>query len=159
MPSNEVLWALAAVLFLALVGAAAYKARTLFFPENAASAPVDPQCDLRRGPCTSALPGGGSLTFEITPHDIPLVRPLELNVGTQGLNATDAEVDFSGVDMYMGFNRAKLEARAENRFSGSATLPVCTRTRMEWEARVLLDTADGPLTVPFRFWTLNPGAE
>ena len=110
-------------------------------------------------PVRPPLPGGGSLTFEITPHDIPLVRPLELNVGTQGLNATGAEVDFSGVDMYMGFNRSKLEARAENRFSGSAMLPVCTRTRMEWEARVLLDTADGPLTVPFRFWTLNPGAE
>ncbi len=159
MPSNEVLWALTAVLFLALVGAVAYKARTLWFPENAVSAPVDPQCDLRRGPCTSPLPGGGALTFEITPHDIPLVRPLELNVETQGLNATGAEVDFSGVDMYMGFNRSRLEARSENRFSGSGTLPVCTRTRMEWEARVLLDTADGPLTVPFRFWTSNPGVD
>jgi hypothetical protein len=80
-------------------------------------------------------------------------------VETQGLNATGAEVDFSGVDMYMGFNRSRLEARSENRFSGSGTLPVCTRTRMEWEARVLLDTADGPLTVPFRFWTSNPGVD
>ena len=158
MPS-KVLWSLAATFFVILVGAAAYKGRALLFPGGRAGAPLDPHCDLRRGPCTSSLPGGGVLTFEITPHDIPLVQPLELKVETRGVSATAAEVDFSGVEMYMGFNRPTLQAQAQNRFSGSGILPVCTRNRMEWEARVLLDTADGRLAAPFRFWTFNPGSE
>ena len=106
---------------------------------------------------TGLLPGGGRVRFAVEPSAIPVVEPLRLQVWTEDLDVSLVEVDFSGVDMNMGFNRPRLERVAPGRFAGEGMLPVCVRARMSWEARVLLHTPGGLQAVPFRSDTFQPG--
>ena len=154
---NTALWTVIGLLLLALCAVAAYKIWPLLHPEIAATAPLDPQCDLRAGPCTGVFADGGKVSFSISPEEIPVVKPLRFEVRLEGVEARDVEVDFQGVDMNMGYNRARLKPSGKGRFSGTGMLPVCVRYAMEWEARVLLLTDRGVLAAPFRFITVTPG--
>lgn len=147
------LWLMVLGLLAVVIGVAVYKALPLLSPEPVLSAPLDPHCDLRSGPCEARFPGGGTLTFEILPRAIPVLVPLSLRVVTQGLEPRGVEVDFAGVDMNMGFNRVSLMAAGGDRFEGEGMLPTCVRQRMDWEAKVLLMTPAGLLAAPFRFET------
>jgi hypothetical protein len=66
-------------------------------------------------------------------------------------------VDFSGVDMDMGFNRVRLEPVGKGSYSANGMLPVCVRDAMEWEAKVLLRSQEGLSSVAYRFITVRPG--
>ncbi len=156
--SDRGLWLLAGVLFLALVAVLIYKLWPQLNPELKLVAPLDPQCDLRAGPCVGSLPGGGEISFSIEPRTIPMVEPLQLGVEVDGLSASSVEVDFTGISMQMGFNRSKLTPAGDGRFNGQGVLPVCIRDAMEWEARVLVHTEQGVMAAPFRFITIKPGA-
>jgi hypothetical protein len=84
---------------------------------------------------------------------------LKLSVHTQGIDAHRVEVDFSGVDMNMGFNRVTLEPIGPGDLSGAGMLPACVRARMTWQAKILLYTDAGLMAAPFRFDTYLPGQE
>lgn len=153
---RQVLATIAAALALAVLAVLGYRLRPLLSgsPEAAQQVLPVPDCDLHAGPCQVALPGGGRLRFEITPHSIPLLKPLQLQVTVDGPTPVrTVEVDFAGVGMFMGYNRPRLEPAGAGRFTGEAVLPVCSWARMPWEARVLLHRPDGLLVVPFRFET------
>ena len=147
------LWTIVALLTLVLLLSVSYKLKDMLKPGIAASAALDESCDLRKGACRSDLPGGGKVTFSIAPNDIPILRPLRLDVTVEGVDASKTEVDFTGIGMDMGYNRPKLEAVGKGHFIGKAILPVCVRSRMDWEARVLLQTDHGLIMAPFRFYT------
>jgi hypothetical protein len=149
-------WLLLALLAGAAVGAALFKAWPLLHPDTVARAPLNADCDLRVGPCSVRFPGGGEVRLGIEPREIPVMRPLGVSVELTGIDAHRIEVDFSGVDMNMGYNRVGLTAVGQGRFEGEAILPVCVRDRMTWEALVLADTPAGLLGAPFRFDTTRP---
>ncbi len=149
------LWTTVALLALVLLLVVSYKLKDMLKPTVAATAELDESCDLRKAPCTSKLPGGGSVTFSISPKDIPILRPLKIDVKYEGVEVSKAEVDFTGIGMDMGYNRPQLEPITKTQFKGKAILPVCVRTKMDWEARVLLQTDRGLLMAPFRFFTLK----
>lgn len=155
MKTKSVLWPALALLVAAVVGVAVHKVWPLLNPELVHVAALDPACDLRHAPCVSSLPGEARVRFSIEPQGIPQVQPLQLEVRVDGVDAQAVEVDFSGVDMNMGFNRPRLEQVAPGRFQGQGMLPVCVRSRMDWEARVLVKTDDGILAVPHRFETFK----
>lgn len=157
--TNKLLWLVAGLLFLALAGVATYKVWPLLNPKLAEVAPLESGCDLRAGPCTGVLPGGGRITFGISPRSIPVIEPLQFDVKLEGLDASAVEVDLQGVDMNMGFNRPRLQMAGEGHYAGKAIIPVCVRNAMEWEARVLVSTDKGLVAAPFRFITVKPGAE
>jgi hypothetical protein len=158
MKSNLLLWSVAGLFSVLVIGMAVYRAWPVLFPEIHMVAPLDPDCDLRAGPCTTALPGGqGTVTLSIKPRSIPVVQPLQLQVDLVGLDAKQVQIDFSGVDMNMGFNRPSLENQGDGHFHGHARLPVCVRDAMEWEARVLIQTDAGLVSAPYRFITVKPG--
>lgn len=151
--TNAPLWALAGLLFAAVIALALYKALPLLYPTLSEIAAPDPGCDLHAGPCTVRFASGASVRFAIEPQSIPVVTPLRLLVRAEALDAHAVEVDFAGVDMNMGYNRVPLEQTGPGEYAGQGTLPVCVRERMDWEARVLLHTSDGILAAPFRFTT------
>lgn len=149
-------WTIVAVLVLAILLAVSYKLKDILKPNVAVTVALDESCDLRAGECISELPGGGKVSLSINPNDIPILRPLALQVKTEGVEVSTVEVDFIGIGMEMGYNRSKLEASqdsSKNQFTGKAILPVCVRSKMDWEARVLLKTDEGLVMVPFRFFT------
>lgn len=145
------------MLFVVVALTAVYKVWPLLHPEVAYRAALDDSCDLRAGACQSALPDGGSVTFGIEPRAIPVVKPLTFDVQITGLTVESVEIDFVGTDMNMGFNRPKLQRVGEGHFRGNGILPVCVRDAMEWEARVLMKTASGLYSAPYRFVTVKPG--
>lgn len=149
----------ALLLFLAVAGVATYKVLPLLNPEVVKIADLDPQCDLRAGPCVGHLSDGSSISFGIKPESIPVVTPLEIEVQLERIEAHKVEVDFQGIGMNMGFNRPQLTAQSAARFTGSGMIPVCIRDAMEWEAKVLVYTDDGIVAAPFRFITVKPGVE
>lgn len=123
----------------------------VLYPPVSKVAMLDPRCDLRAGSCESRFGGGGRVRFGIEPRTLPVAAPLRLEVELSGLVAEAVEIDFVGVEMYMGFNRVALESLGEGYYAGHGMIPVCTSERMTWEARVLVHTPDGLLAAPFRF--------
>jgi hypothetical protein len=155
-PSNGTwLWLGAAGVFAAVAAGAFYVAWPLLNPAIVASAPLDPACDLRAGPCSATLPDGAKVRFTLTPRTIPLLEPLTIDVRVDGLRALGVQVDFAGVDMNMGYNRPSLTAEGEGHYVGQTVLPVCVRYRMDWEAKVLVRTPEGMMAAPFRFSTFR----
>ncbi len=154
---NGLLWGLAALLLLAVCGVALYRVWPMLHPDIVVQVPADPECDLRAGPCVSSLEDRGSVSLSIEPKEIPLVKPLQLRVELDGIEADGVEVDFSGVDMDMGFNRVRLEPTGKGVYAAKGILPVCVRDAMEWEAKVLISSEAGLSSVAYRFITARPG--
>ncbi len=153
--TNKPLIATIVALTVAIGGAVGAKLWLRPNPANTVSAALNTSCDLHAGPCTSTLPGGGRIELSIEPRPIPLLRPLSLAVRVEGLDARRVEIDFTGVDMNMGYNRPELKRENGNRFTGQATLPVCITGRMAWQAMVLVTTNDIRAAAPFRFVTTH----
>ncbi len=155
--STSRVWGLVLVLCLGVIASAWIKLKPGEAPAPSQTAHPDLRCKLSREACGARLPNGAVVRLEIQPLGIPLAKPLLLKVTTDGLTADRVEVDFSGVDMDMGYNRVTLERRHERSFKGPAMLPVCVRASMTWEAKVLLHTPQGLIMAPFRFDTFQPG--
>lgn len=114
----------------------------------------DAGCDLRAGSCRVDV-AGGSVALQITPQDIPLMRPLTLAVVVDGLDANAVRIEIRGLNMDMGLNRTLLASLGGGRWQGETILPVCSQRHMEWEAAVQLDTGRR-IEIPFHFRTLRP---
>jgi hypothetical protein len=169
-----VLWAVAAILAVAVIIVAVFKAWPLLYPSISERASLDPGCDLLAGPCRVRFASGGEVALEILPRGVPALRPLTITASLADLPVPQrVEVDFAGVDMEMGFNRTSLQPESQGahgaaaspgragvgqggRWSGTGMLPICVRQRMTWEARVLLHYPQRILAAPFRFDTLRP---
>lgn len=151
--SNKTLLATLILLAVLLAGAIAQKLLPTLDQPVALTMPLDKSCDLQRGACSSTLPGGGRMTFSIEPRPIPVLRPVKLMVTLQGADAKKAEVDFTGVEMKMGYNRPQLQATGAGRFDGEATLPICSASSMAWRATILVETDGKRVAVPFEFVT------
>ena len=151
--SDKGLWGIIVLLAAALAITAAAKLSPLLNPPQEISLPLNTACDLHQGPCAALLPGGGRLEFSLEPRPIPVLKPLKLQVRATGFKAGSMEVDFAGVDMKMAFNRPHLVPGKDGLFTGEATLPVCVRDQMAWQATVLVESDGKRIVVPFRFET------
>ncbi len=147
--SKRSLFLVLAALFLAAITAVGHR---LSSPAVALGAVPDAGCDLQQKVCGAAVPGGARLTLSILPHPIPLLKPLAVEVTTTALDASQVELEFTGVEMNMGVQRVLLKPVSPGRFVGEATLPVCVTGRMQWQATVMLDSKRGRVVAPFRFY-------
>ncbi|NTV70473.1 MAG: hypothetical protein HGA71_10035 [Azonexaceae bacterium] len=138
---------------IALVVVVGYKLSPMLLPKADVTVQPDPVCNLQREACTVALPSGGKVTLAMGTRPVPLVKPFEVEVTTSGFSPARVEVDFSGIDMNMGFNRPALAARGAGRFAGEVTLPVCITGSMDWQATVLVETGNERVAIPYRFST------
>lgn len=139
------------VLLIALVVVVGYKLSPMLLPKADVVVNSDPTCNLQRGPCSVELPEGGSVELLMGTLPIPLVKPFEARVTTQGFAPSRVEVDFAGVDMNMGYNRPQFAHRGNGLHTAEVTLPVCITGQMEWQATVLIETGSQRLAIPFRF--------
>lgn len=155
--NNKILWVLTGSLMLITIVVILFKAWPILFPELIVKLPADPDCDLRAGPCVTQMNDGSQVSFSIVPRELPLMKPLQLQVEVDGLQANRIEVDFSGTDMHMGFNRFTLQPLSNDIFKGEGMLPVCVWDAMEWEAQVFIEVDRGTISVPYRFITVRQG--
>jgi hypothetical protein len=151
--SDKGLWGIIVLLAAALAITAVVKLSPLLNPPQEISLPLNATCNLHQGPCEALLPGGGQVEFSLEPRPIPVLKPLKLEVRATGFKAGSVEVDFAGVDMKMAFNRPRLIPGKDGLFTGEATLPVCVRDQMAWQATMLVESDGKRIAVPFRFET------
>ena len=156
--SKKILYDLAILAAVIALGGLGYTLAPLLTPQSDVAAPLA-DCDLNAGPCRTDIPGGGSLEFSISPHPVPALKPLTLEARISGIEARKVEVDFTGIDMKMGFNRPVLSpGNAPGRFTGQGNLPVCITGTMTWQATVLVESGGRSIAVPFRFSSGVPDA-
>lgn len=117
--------------------------------------PSPENCDLHNQACT-ATNGEAKATLEISPHPIPIARPLGIEVDVENLIVKKMELDISGVNMYMGYNRVDLSAASPNRYVGTSMLAFCTNEKMLWQITLMIETAQGDkIQIPYNLETIN----
>lgn len=117
--------------------------------------PLVENCDLHQQTC-QASQGDAAASLSIQPQPIPLAKPFQVEVQLKNLDTQILELDISGVNMYMGYNRVTLTADPEKpgHFTGGSMLAFCTNEVMEWQVSLLLEQADGTrLQIPFKLVT------
>ncbi|ABI57160.1 hypothetical protein ACN2MM_09825 [Alkalilimnicola ehrlichii MLHE-1] len=161
MSINQILTVVVMALILALLIVLGWRGPSLLQPTAGNEARVDGDCDLHRGACEAHWPDGTQLTFAITPRPIRMQQRLQLHAEVTGPTPPErVQVDFQGVEMYMGYNRPELERR-DGRWQSLGILPLCVADQMTWEATVMLHRgeADEDLyTARFRFLTRRDDA-
>lgn len=147
-PLCALVGALAAALALAVL------AKTLFLvPHGPTLLALDESCSLSSETCVMPLPDGGRIEFALGPRPVRLLSSLKLEIRVSGSNARPLEVDFSGVNTPMAFNRAYLLPSGNGIYGAQTGLPVCATGRMVWQATVLLENGARQILAPFRFET------
>ncbi|MBK6401968.1 MAG: hypothetical protein IPP18_13095 [Rhodocyclaceae bacterium] len=144
----------AILLALAAVAVIGYLYSPLLLPKSDVSATPDPGCDLNRGACRARLPDGGQVELSLSPHPIPVVRPMKIQAQISGPAAAAIdrmELDFAGITMNMGYNRVTLSPLGNGRFAGETSIPVCITGRMSWRGTLIVTTDRRQITVPFEF--------
>ena len=110
-------------------------------------------CDLNLQACTVELPSGLQVRLDLQPRPMPTLEPLEVRLDLNGLDPEWVELDLAGVEMFMGFNRSRLERVAPGSYRGQTVLPVCASEAMTWAATVLPEGDQDRGEVQFRFVT------
>ena len=110
-------------------------------------------CDLQAGPCIVELAGQGRIRLEIGPRPFVPLTPLVVKAEIRGLVPESVALDLVGIDMYMGYNRPRLEPAGDGRYVGQLVIPVCSSRAMNWQARLLVRTGQGLVAAPFHFRT------
>lgn len=110
-------------------------------------------CDLNAAPCP-VLVAEGVGQLEIRPRPIPVTQALQVvwrePVVPEGKAQPEAvELAFEGVEMEMGFNRARLTRQPDGSYAGNAMLPVCTSGSMRWRARIERGVQRGAASIEF----------
>lgn len=125
------------------------------FPAHKASST---QCDFSQGACINAFNLDGQpvqITLNLTPKALPIAKPLVAEINVNGYPFSTGEIDISGVNMYMGFNRQPLKKVSSGTLTGETMLAFCTENKMTWKATVILKKDKESLEVPFEFETFR----
>ena len=116
---------------------------------------VDESCNLHEQSCVASS-GDAEVSLKISPHPIPIARPLGIEVNTQNLQIKKMELDISGINMYMGYNRVELKSTKPDRFVGTSMLAFCTNQKMLWQITLMIHLADGSqIQIPYELETIN----
>lgn len=122
---------------------------------NATLWPMDKSCDLHTQACTAEFEEAKA-TLKVSPHPIPIARPLGIEVDLQGINPSQVQLDISGINMYMGYNRVPLKSTKPNRWVGTSMLAFCTAETMQWQITLMLTMPDGKeVQIPYYLETTN----
>jgi len=118
--------------------------------------PLVKHCNLHQQACTTQYQGK-SLTLNITPKPIPVAKTLQVQVTlNKPLTAKSLQIDISGHNMYMGYNRVSLQKTQPQHWQGHTMLAFCTTEKMQWILTLILETPDGQqIKIPFFLETQN----
>ncbi|WP_044406817.1 hypothetical protein [Thiomicrospira microaerophila] len=119
--------------------------------------PLVEDCDLHQQTCRSQQ-ADARASLTLSPQPIPIAKPIQVNVLLEQLEAEKLELDISGINMYMGYNRVTLKPDTDNpdRYQGQTMLAFCTNEVMHWQLTLLVHQADGQVSqIPFKLETRN----
>ncbi|VAW49418.1 hypothetical protein MNBD_GAMMA03-2143 [hydrothermal vent metagenome] len=127
-------------------------------PENTTVWPTKTieNCNLNYQVCT-AHQEKQSVSLKISPDPVPIAIPLGVELSIQNIPAEKVELDISGVNMYMGYNRVTLIPDGDNgRYVGGTMLAFCTTEKMQWKITILIHQKGGfQIQIPYLLETLE----
>ncbi len=95
--------------------------------------------------------------IEFSPKPIEAARPFQIHFRDKRLLKSDPieniEVILRGKSMEMGIQRVQLSPSAMSVYEASTTLPMCTSSKMDWVAEVIVDTEKNRSSIQFEFST------
>ncbi|MCK4707417.1 MAG: hypothetical protein KAU21_02285 [Gammaproteobacteria bacterium] len=150
---GKIHWVTGSLLMLILLSWVGYQQWIIDKSVEIVRLPFDPACDLRAGPCETILADGSRVSFAIEPRSILVSEKLKFEVIVSGLDIDSVSVDINGVDMKMPPNIVELKQAGNELYTGSGALSFCTRSIMEWESVIQLNTGSKIIKVPYRFIT------
>ncbi|MDG4812582.1 hypothetical protein P8629_06130 [Hydrogenovibrio sp. 3SP14C1] len=116
---------------------------------------VNSSCDLNASACTTSVQNK-SITLDIEPKPIRVARMLNVRVKLTDIQAEMVELDITGQNMYMGYNRVTLTPVKDqpNLYEGQSMLAFCTNDKMDWHLSVLITRKNQTLIqAPFALTT------
>lgn len=123
--------------------------------DNVTQWETNKDCDLHKESC-KASSGEANVSLKISPHPIPIARPLGIEVEVENIDIQKMELDISGINMYMGYNRVTLTPASANRYVGTSMLAFCTNQKMEWQVTLMIHKPDGSqIQIPYTLETIN----
>ncbi|MCW8888898.1 MAG: hypothetical protein OQK25_07540 [Gammaproteobacteria bacterium] len=155
MKQDRILWIVVAILLIAVVVLLSY---IQFFQQKQVvieSAKFNPECQLTAFPCRVQLNSGAIVQLTISPQPVEVMKPLDVRVDLEQIEANRVVAQFNGVGMNMGINRYIFSRHQDGSYRATVTLPICVRNRMDWEAEIQLETDQGIITVPYKFETIK----
>ena len=155
---NNYLTILGGLLFVITIGLLVYQ--FVFRDAGDIRLPMVEGCSLHLEPCSTSLPMGGKMIFEINPKQPNPTELLHLSARFQQIEPQAVRVRFKGETMNMGYlEHVKYELPRKDTtdgsilFSGVGGLSVCISGLMEWIALVNIQIGDTIYEVPFKFET------
>jgi hypothetical protein len=158
MNNRRILIDVIAMLLIGLVVVVSYKLSPLLAPKADLQLAPEPGCNLHRGSCSVTL-GSGKFEISLSPRPIPLIKPVQIEVRTVGVDVRRIDADFAGIGMSMGYNRPQLLPVGDYIYRATTSLPVCITGTMNWEMTLMVDTAADYILIPIRFTTPEGGLE
>lgn len=123
--------------------------------ENVIVWPLVESCNLHEQACESQL-DDAKVRLQINPHPIPIAKPLGIQVTLDNIPAERVQLDISGVNMYMGYNRVGLLEKSPGYYVGTSMLAFCTDQKMDWQITLMIQLEDGTqIQVPYNLQTIT----
>lgn len=123
--------------------------------DNITQWPINKDCNLHNEACVANM-GDAEVSLKISPHPIPIARPLGIEVSTKNLAVQKIELDITGQSMYMGYNRVTLTSTSPTRYVGTSMLAFCTTQKMQWQVTLIVHQPDGTeIQIPYSLETIN----
>jgi len=141
------------IITLLLAGLAALMLLPEYLQQNSTAIELTPQpCDLHTGFCEAVL-SEKRVRLSITPGPLHSMKPLQVLVQIEGIDAQAVLLDIQGRDMYMGINQTQLHStdRTSGDWSGNTELAVCTTGEMTWRAYLIIDDSTTTYSTWFDF--------
>lgn len=113
--------------------------------------PLNQNCELHRSACATQQ-GEQKVTLDIYPKPVPIARMFKVRAKLDNLYADSVQLDISGLNMYMGYNRVALRPVQDQPglYEGQSMLAFCTNDAMQWQLTVMVKTLDNQLVqIPF----------
>jgi len=127
---------------------------------NKTRLPLVEDCSLHLQACSSELPNGGKIIFEINPKQPNPTEVLYLTATFQQIEPQLVQVSFKGKTMNMGYlEYVKYALQKKDTmdksilFSGKGGLSVCIGGLMEWIVLVNVKAGGATYEVPFKLET------
>ncbi|MGM0593536.1 MAG: hypothetical protein ACQETD_03275 [Pseudomonadota bacterium] len=112
-------------------------------------------CDAATGSCR--VSGDEVAVIATLEAGLQPLKPFSVQVDIQGLEVDSGSViaDFQMKGMDMGVNRYRLKPGQEGLWQGTATLPVCTASRMDWYMDLSFSAEGSSYRARFPFETVS----
>lgn len=124
--------------------------------QNKFIAPLQ-RCELNKGPCKIISPSLGEIEIKIGPHPFKMNKPLKAEVNFFKMPSAPlvVEVDITGHEMDMGYNRPQFKSIDHQNFMADMILPTCIEELMEWRITFIFKNDVLYETYPFIIYSLR----